>query len=198
MHIYFVLVFILGMTCGYQSINVHPLANTITSYSIQVGYLPDGPATPSSCSYTSQQVNCNLRSALSYCMSLITSTACPSSSSTDTLSLTCTVVLPSNTTSIIQGPTSALTTSLTTWASTCNPNTTQVLLSLKSSRNDVVARIVGDHSAASLLVLKSVSFLSLSVVNMSISGFGNGNTTSTFLGAISLQKIQGTIDSYTH
>ena len=195
MHIYFILVFVLGMI-----INVHPLTNTITSYTVRVGNLVDGTSNPSSCSATSQQLTCNVRSAWSYCMSLITSTACPSTSSTDTLALSCSVLLPSNTTSVIQGATygTVLTTSssLTTWASTCNPNTTQVLLSMKSSSNHIIARIVGDNSAASLLVLKTIPFLSLSLLNISIVGFGNGNASSTFLGAVSLQKIQGKCGSY--
>ena len=150
---------------------------TTTSYIIHAGSTIDGIADVAACSSSSSVAltSCNLRSAWALCQSLITAVNCPSLGSQSTLLVTCAIVLPSTSTIQVQkayGSNGLDLSGLSTWAASCQH--TQVSLSIASSTSSRPAIIVGDSSSAPLLNLRDISFVDLTMENITITGFGDG------------------------
>ena len=159
-----------------SSIFIFPTAfTTTTNYVIRVGSTIDGTSNSASCSYLSTLSSCNLRSAWALCQSLITTANCPSSGSQSTMLVTCAIVLPDTSTLHMQkayGNNGLDLSGLSSWAASCQY--TQVSLSIASSASSRPAIIIGDSSSAPLLNLQGISFLDLTVENVTITGFGDG------------------------
>ena len=150
---------------------------TTTNYIVYVGSTIDGTANAASCSSSSTTAlsSCNLRSAWTKCLSLITAVMCPSSGSQSTLMLTCAIVLPGTSTLQMRktyGSNGLDVSGLSTWAASCQ--NTQVSLSIASSTSARPAIITGDSSSASLLNLQSIPFVDFTMENVTITGFGDG------------------------
>ena len=160
-----------------SSISVLPTTFSTTKYSVHVGNLIDGAANAAACSSSSSaalQSSCNLRSAFSLCLNLITAVTCPSSGSQSTMSVTCYIVLPGMSMQLLRayGSNGLDVSRLSTWAATCQ--NTQVSLSIASSMSARPAIISGDSSSAPLLSLQGIPFMDLTMENVTITGFGDG------------------------
>ena len=149
---------------------------TTTNYLVHVGSTIDGTANVAACSSLPVALSsCNLRSAWALCQSLITATTCPSSGSPSTMLVTCAIVLPSMSTIQMHqayGSNGLDLSGLATWATSCQY--TQVSLSIASSTSSRLAIIAGDSSSAPLLNLQGISFVDLTMENVTITGFGDG------------------------
>ena len=157
-----------------------------TSYTILVGGFVDGEVMTDGCSTSSKLSTCNVRSAWAYCISLISQQSCGNNAA-----VTCTVVLPSNSTSVMNGNYKALNLStLTSWATSCT--LTQVSLSVVGSvTGGLAAWVRGDSSSSAFIDAESVPFLTLTLSDLNIAGFGDGTT--NFLSAVVVSALQGSV-----
>ena len=158
-----------------------------TAYTIQVGNLVDSAGDSNGCSLSSKLSTCNIRSAWAYCMNLINQQACGNSAV-----VTCAVVLPSNTTSkVMSGTYGAMDLSaIKSWASSCT--LTQVSLSVVSSvTGGLVAWVRGDGKSNAFVDVESVGFLTLTMSDINVVGFGDG--TVNFLSAVVVNALQAAV-----
>ena len=158
-----------------------------TSYTIQVGNFVDGTANSNSCDPNSKLSTCNVRSAWALCLSLISQQSCGNS-----VVVSCAVVLPSGTTSVVNSGTyGALDLSaLTSWATACL--LTQVSLSVVGSViGGPVASIQGDGKSSALIDAENVAFLTFTMSDLSVAGFGDGSA--TFVSAVVVNKLQAAV-----
>ena len=160
---------------------------TTTSYTIQVGNLVDGPANSNSCDPNSKLSTCNVRSAWALCLSLISQWSCG-----DSNVVSCAVVLPSDTTSVVSSGTYGAMdlSALTSWAAACT--LTQVSLSVVGSViGGPVASIQGDGTSSAFIDAENVAFLTLTMADLSVVGFGDG--TMNFLSAVVVNVLQAAV-----
>ena len=156
------------------------------SYTIQVGNLVDSEVNSDGCSTSSKLSTCNVRSAWAYCMFLINQQSCGNNAVVN-----CAMVLPSGTTSMMSGTYRALNLStLTTWAATCT--FTQVSLSVVGSvTGGLVALVQGDGTSSAFIDVENVPFLTLTMSDINVVGFGDG--TMTFLSAVVVSALQAAV-----
>ena len=163
-----------------------PVSDSTISYTIQVGSLVNSAANSAGCSSSSKLSTCNVRSAWAYCMSLIHQQSCGNNAVVN-----CAMVLPSGTTSMISGQYGAMTLStLTSWAAPCT--LTQVSMSVVGSvTGALVALVQGDSTPFAFIDAENLGFLTLTMSDINVLGFGDG--TVTFLSAVVVSALQAAV-----
>ena len=172
----------------------HLTAATVPD-TVYVVKMVDSTADQSMCSLapSAPLATCNLRSALALCMARFKSLqpTCPSKA--NAVALGCTVVLPVNSTSVIQGRlygtvVNVASLAQASWGSSTCKYITITLTITGGSRSR--AAVVGDRSAASLVLAQNAVTPNLvfSMANVTVSNFGN-NASSSSAGAVVLTNV---------
>ena len=159
-----------------------------TSYTIQVGSLVDSAADSNTCNPSTKLSSCNVRSAWALCVSLINQQACGNNAA-----VSCTVVIPSNTTITMSGANGALDLTLLQPMATNCIRTKAYLSVVGSVTGGLVTWIRGDStpSPSAFIDAENVPFLTLKLSDINVVGFGDG--TVNFLSAVVVYALQASV-----
>ena len=150
-------------------------------YVVRVGNLQDSQANPNQCSTTTTLSTCNVRSAWALCRSTINQVPCFSGGV-----VSCTVVLPTNSVSTIQGARYGTVVPDNFFLACSNDATMTLTLSMTSASSVNVATVAGDGSATSFYTSFSGSLL---FSNVNINGFGDTAVSVTIAKAVSFNHV---------